>query len=259
MDLRERDGRGSGVQNRHPWELSRTRKVLEVFGKYLDKGDRKNGRKYVNVGAGDLFFDKFLLKKYKRDTAYAVDLEYDETVPDYPRINKMHYLEEVPDGMDYAIMMDSLEYMPEDRKYVKALCDKVREGGYLFFTLPSTPAIFSEYDHIVKNLRRYDMKSFKRLAASIPGLEVVECQYFYSCLYLVRFLQVRLHLPIDKKRKVTSHWKYSERNLITQGIVGALNMDFDLNRMLNEKGIRLPGLSLLVVCRKTAKKSEAEI
>lgn len=36
MDLRERDG--SGVRNRHPWELSRTRKVLEAFGKYLDRG-----------------------------------------------------------------------------------------------------------------------------------------------------------------------------------------------------------------------------
>lgn len=250
MDLRERDGSGSGIKNRHPWELSRTRKVLEVFGEYLDRGHRKKGRNYVNVGAGDLFFDKFLLKRYKRDTAYAVDLEYDETVPDYPRIHKAHYLEEVPDGMDYAIMMDSLEYMPEDRAYVKALCDKVRDGGYLFFTLPSTPAVFSEYDHIVKNLRRYDMKSFRRLAASIPGLEVVECQYFYTCLYLVRYLQVHLRLPIDKKRNVTSHWKFSERNLITQGIAGALNMDFALNRTLNKMGIRLPGLSLLVVCRK---------
>ena len=193
------------------------------------------------------------MNKYEKDTAYAVDLEYDQTVPDYPRINKFHYLEEVPDGMDYAIMMDSLEYMPKDREYVKALCGKVKEGGYLFFTLPSTPAIFSEYDYIVKNLRRYDMKSFQGLVASIPGLKVVECQYFYSCLYLVRFLQVHLHLPIDRKRKVTSHWKYSERNLITRGIVGILNVDFELNRALNKKEIQLPGLSLLVVCRKTAK------
>ena len=74
MDLRERDGSGSGIKNRHPWELSRTRKVLEVFGEYLDRGHRKKGRSYVNVGAGDLFFDKFLLKRYKKDTACAVDL-----------------------------------------------------------------------------------------------------------------------------------------------------------------------------------------
>lgn len=250
MDLRERDGEGSGVKNRHPWELSRTGKVLQVFGKYLDDAQTGSRRRYVNVGAGDLYFDRHLLKRYKKDVAYAVDLEYDESVPDYPRVRKFHYLEEVPDGMDYGIMMDSLEYMPDDTAYVEALSKKVKSGGYLFFTLPAIPSIFSEYDHIVKNLRRYDRKGFESLAAKVPGLKIMESHYFYTSLFLVRYLQVRLKLPIDKNRNVTSHWKFSERGFITWCIVKILDADFWINRTLSKIGITLPGLSLLVVCRK---------
>lgn len=250
MDLNERHGGAAGLENRHPWELSRTEKVLEVFTKYLDRGCKKAGRKYVNIGAGDLYFDNILLKRYQKDRAYAVDLGYDETVPDYPRIQKFHYLEEVPDGMDYGMMMDSLEYMPDDAAYVKSLADKVKKGGYLFFTLPAFPGIFSEHDRIVKNLRRYDIEGFKKLIAKVPGVRMVECHYFYTSLFLVRCLQVKLKMRIDKKRKVTSCWKYPEDSWMTRCIVGVLNADFACNRLFGKAGVRLPGLSLLVVCRK---------
>lgn len=250
MDLREKDGKGKGAANRHPWELSRTGRVLGVLAGYLDRKSENSGRRYVNIGAGDLYFDNRLLRKYEGDRAYAVDLEYDEQVPDYPRVEKFHYLEEVPGEMDYAIMMDSLEYMPDDAAYLKALSGKVKEGGYLFFTLPALQSVFSEHDRIVGNLRRYNVRGFRKLAAAVPGLEVVECQYFYTCLLLIRYLQVRLHLRIDRERKVTSGWKYSERNPLTRCMVWFLNIDFAVNRALSKIGIRLPGLSLLVVCRK---------
>ncbi len=251
MDLRERDGEGSGVKNRHPWELSRTKKVSEVFEKYIDKLHGESGKRtYVNVGAGDLYFDRRLLKKYTKDSVYAVDLEYDASVPDYPRTVKCHYLEEVPDKMDYGIMMDSLEYMPEDEAYVKALGDKVKRGGYLFFTLPAIPSVYSEYDYIVKNLKRYDIKSFEKMIASIPELKIVDCHYFYHILFLIRYVQVRMRLRIDKKRKTTSHWKYSEKSPITRLIVRILDMDFTISRWLSRVGLNLPGLSMLVVCRK---------
>lgn len=255
MDLKERNREGNNIVHRHPWELSRTGKVLQSFAKYLDTLQPETERRYVNIGAGDLYFDNILLKKYKRDTAYAVDLEYDKSVPDYPRIEKFHYLDEVPDGMDYGIMMDSLEYMPDDTAYVKALSKKVRNGGFLFFTLPAIPSIFSEHDRNVENLRRYDRRGFERLVASVPELEIVESHYFYTCLYLVRYLQVRLKLSIDKEKKVTTGWKYSEKNFITRCIVGILNADFVLNRRLAKAGLSIPGLSLLVVCRKKDRKA----
>lgn len=255
MDLHERHKDGSAVENRHPWELSRTKKVLKAYEKYLDHlhGDNKNtARKYVNIGAGDLYFDHRLLRQYKRDHAYAVDLEYDASMPREPRVDLYHRLEEVPDRMDYGIMMDSLEYMPDDAAYVRAFRDKIKNGGYLFFTLPAIPSVFSQHDRNVGNLRRYDRRSFRELIDQVPGVKIVEDHYFYTSLLLVRFLQVRLHLPIDRERKVTSYWKYPEQSMITRGIVRLLDLDFMIGELLGRMGIHLPGLSLLVVCRKTA-------
>lgn len=250
MDLKEKK-RNGGIRYRHPWELSRTQKLLNVFEKYLNlSASAKTGRKYINVGAGDLYFDKWLLKKYKRDTAYAVDLEYDETVPDYKRIKKFHYIEEISEKMDYAIMMDSLEYMEDDLAYVRKLADKVKSGGYLFFTLPAVSSLFSQHDTNVGNLRRYDIRTFKRLISKIPGLKIVEWHSFYTSLFIVRYLQVKLHLSIDKENKVTSDWHYSGNHFITRLLVWILDIDFMLNRKLSKAGIRIPGLSMVVVCHK---------
>ena len=249
MDLNETT---EEVVNRHPWELSRTGCVLSVFSKYLEKLHKnQEGKRYINVGAGDLYFDKVLLGKYEKDEVHAVDLGYKELGAEGSNIRKYHYLEEIEDGkFDYAIMMDSLEYMKDDVAYVTKVSSRLRKGGYFFFTLPAFPMLFSEHDVHVKNLRRYSRQSFYKLIGQVPGLEIKEDYNFYTSLFLVRFLQKFLHLPIDKEQKVTAKWGFKETGLITRFFTGCLNLDFAVNKALSKIGIRLPGLSMLVVCRK---------
>lgn len=59
MDLNEVTG---VVLNRHPWELSRTKCVLAAFSKYMKEMHKDGkGKKYMNVGAGDISFLRCLL------------------------------------------------------------------------------------------------------------------------------------------------------------------------------------------------------
>lgn len=240
------------VVNRHPWELSRTGSVLGAFSKYLDKLHKnQTGKRYLNVGAGDLYFDKILLAKYEKDEVYAVDLGYKELGAEGNNIHKYHYLEEIEAGkFDYAIMMDSLEYMEDDVAYVTKVSSRLRKGGYFFFTLPAFPILFSEHDVHVKNLRRYSRQSFYEVIRQVPGLKIKEDYNFYTSLFLVRFLQKFLRLPIDKEHKVTAKWGFKETGPVTRFFTGLLNLDFAVNRTLSRIGIRLPGLSMLVVCKK---------
>ena len=167
MDLNETD---QEVVNRHPWELSRTKCILNVFSKYLGNTGKKAS--YINVGAGDLYFDRVLLKKYKKHKVHAVDIGYESMDSDDERINKYHYLEEIPEeSVDYAIMMDSLEYMEDDVDYVRKMSDKIKKGGYFFLTLPAFQILFSDHDVNVKNLRRYSRKTFDGVLEKIPELE----------------------------------------------------------------------------------------
>lgn len=247
MDLSESS---TEVFNRHPWELSRTQCVLGVFSKYIDRM-KKADIVYINAGAGDLYFDRILLKKYVNNHVHAIDIAYEDMKPEDDRIHKYHFLEDVKaENMDYAIMMDSLEYMEDDVDYVKKMTQKIRKGGYFFFTLPAFPILFSDYDVKIKNLRRYSHRTFDKVLDKVPELKKVEAHNFYTSLFAIRFVQKMLHLPIDPHCRFTANWSLAQDNILTKILTTCLNIDFGFNRMLGRIGIRLPGLSMIIVCRK---------
>lgn len=249
MDLNEATGE---VLNRHPWELSRTKCVLDVFSNYIDKLDEADeSYVYINAGAGDLYFDGALLERYGKSEVHAVDIAYKDINSEDNRIHKYHYLENVQaESVDYAIMMDSLEYMENDVEYVRKVSQRIKNGGFFFFTLPAYSALFSDYDIKVRNLRRYSRKSFMEVLNKVPELEKIEEHNFYLSLFAVRLAQKTLHLPIDLKNKVTAGWKFNRNNPITRLLTAILSLDFGICRLLGKAGIRIPGLSMLVVCRK---------
>nr|WP_318683710.1 hypothetical protein [uncultured Acetatifactor sp.] len=246
MDLSETKGE---VLNRHPWELSRTQCVLKSFSKYIDRLGKQSV--YINAGAGDLYFDKALLERHGGNQVHAVDLAYESLDSEDDRIYKYHYLEDIDEkAVDYAVMMDSLEYMQDDVAYMKEMCERIRGGGFFFFTLPAFPCLFSDYDVNIKNLRRYSRKSFDEVLSKVPELEKLEEHNFYTSLFVIRFLQKAFRLPIDPDHKFTAGWKYEEDSLITRFLTACLNLDYECNRLLGKIGLRLPGLSMLVICRK---------
>lgn len=252
MDINETS---KGMKNRHPWELSRTKCVMDDMKPYLTeihKADNgMKNKKYINVGAGDLYFDYALMKKWDKDTVYAVDIGYTEKGNKNNRVYQYNYLEEIQDNdFDYALMMDSLEYMEDEAGYIRKLSDKIKSGGYIFFTVTAFQKLYSAHDIHVKALRRYDRKSFDKIIKKVPKVEKVEEHYFYFSLLCVRATQVGLHLPIDPKQKITTGWRFKEDGLITKLVVGFLNLDFKIGQFLNKHKICLPGLSLLIVCRK---------
>ncbi|WP_286082548.1 hypothetical protein [Parablautia intestinalis] len=238
------------VINRHPWELSRTQCTLKVFSKYIAGF---NGQAvYINSGAGDLYFDKKLLEKYEKSQVHAIDIAYKDKISDDKRIHKYHFLEEMKEEWaDYAVMMDSLEYMEDDAGYIRDMVRKIKKGGYFFFTLPAFPILFSDYDINIKNLRRYSRKSFSEVLDKVTGLQKVEEHYFYSSLFMIRFVQKMLHLSIDPEHKFTANWNYAEEHFVTRFLTVCLNLDFLFNRLFSKIGIRFPGLSMLVICKKT--------
>ncbi|MCM1542278.1 MAG: class I SAM-dependent methyltransferase [Blautia sp.] len=249
MDLNETT---EEVLYRHPWELSRTQCIIQVLSRYIDQlGERSKCASYINVGAGDLYFDQALLEKYPQNQVYAVDTAYKDMDSEDARIHKHHYLEEVDvDAVDYAVMMDSLEYMEDDAAYVRSVARKIRKGGFFFLTLPAYPFLFSDHDKNVNNLRRYSRKSFAELLQKVPELEKIEDHRFYTSLFMVRLTQKLLHLPIDPEHKVTAYWQYPRNHFFTFVPAACLTLDFKCNRTLSKAGIRIPGLSMLVVCRR---------
>lgn len=249
MDINETS---KEMKNRHPWELSRTKCVLKAMEPYLvDIHRAGGGKKYLNVGAGDLYFDRALMKKWPKDTVYAVDVGYADEKAGNGKVHKYNALERVPENdFDYAVMMDLLEYIEDEAEYIRKLSSKVKSGGYIFLTATAFQKLYSAHDIHVKALRRYDRKSFAEIISRVPKTEKVEEYYFYFSLFCVRAAQVGLHLPIDPNEKITTGWRFKEDGLITKLVVGFLNLDFKIGQFLGRHRLYLPGLSLWVVCRK---------
>ena len=64
MDINETSKK---MKSRHPWELSRTKCVLKSMDSYLTDIHRNGEKKrYLNIGAGDMYFDRALMKKWKK-------------------------------------------------------------------------------------------------------------------------------------------------------------------------------------------------
>lgn len=243
---------GKGMIYRHPWELSRTKMVIKEWDRFIDRirPDNRDVLRYVNVGAGDMYFDDIYQEKHDNTEVYAVDIGYDLGDDDIEERGSK-YLTKYIDNytgsgdflFDYSVMMDSLEYFPDDRAFIAKLASCVKPGGLMLFSLPAYKGLFSDHDRHVGNLRRYDKADAIEFFSGMEGLEVVYSRYFYFSLYLVRLFQVKLHTRIDPDQKITTGWKHSENSLATRIVKGFLDLDYRL-------GKHLPGLSLMVICQK---------
>lgn len=233
--------------SRHPWELSRTACVIKDIQRFINCRERM---KYINIGAGDLFFDKVWIEKYTNNHfVSAVDIGYDsdtkvELNPDscslYRDINEV-----AENKFNYAIMMDSLEYMEDDAGYLSRVSKKLEDNGIIILTVPAFSSLYSQYDVNVGNLRRYSKKDLIELIAKIPEVEIEYSHYFYSSLLLVRLFQKNFGIQFAPHEEVTTGWNYKENSVVTRAVIFALNVDYNMCKLFGA-----PGLSLFAVCRK---------
>lgn len=254
MDLKEM----TDNENRHPWELSRTTNLIKVCKEFLF--NKENGNKTLkigDIGAGDRYFDNRLITELKNENfnpvIYAVDNKYENTYSSQKEIvllQDTNLLER--NSMDCIIMMDVLEHVREDDKFLKLVLDKMKDKGILIITVPAFETLFSAHDVYLKHYRRYNYRVLRNLLVS-NNLRIIRSHYFYSSLCIARWLQLKFKKDRKTERKNVGigTWKYNEKSFITKSIEFILNVDFNINvKMSKLSNFGLPGLSLLAVAIK---------
>lgn len=246
MDLREI----TNNENRHPWELSRTKNLIHLCSEFISN---KDTIKIGDIGAGDRYFDNQLIAKLKNENInpviYAIDNEYKNTISnqkDIILLKDIFMLEK--ESMDCIIMMDVLEHIKDDNIFLELALDRLKVNGILIITVPAFENLFSSHDTYLKHFRRYDYIGLRKLLHS-NSLHIVRSHYFYSSLCAARWLQLKMKKQEGKNVGI-GMWKYNDKSIITRSIEFILNIDFSFSVILNKLGIRLPGLSLLAVAIK---------
>ena len=105
MDLKENK---TANDNRHPWELSRAKCILDIIKKYPICT-------FVDIGAGDCFFISKLLPFFP-GKLYAVDTGYSESPNTIDGIHFFSDISELPNLVSGGgvILMDVLEHVYND-------------------------------------------------------------------------------------------------------------------------------------------------
>ena len=244
---------------RHPWELSRTDSLLWEFEPFLEACGPDC--RYLDLGAGDQFFDDALLSMHPGFSAVAVDIGYTpeirrkltERVRNSDRILMKSSLdEEIGAPFDFMLMLDFLEYAVDETSWMRKAADQVKDGGYVLLALPAFQILDCEHDRIVKSLQRYDKKRIRSILARVPQLTPERMHYFYTPLFFIRLLQKFSGSRIDPQRKIIRGWKFSEKHFLTRIIKGILDLDFRLHAIFSKVRLDPPGLSLMVLCKRVA-------
>lgn len=248
MDLLERKITNN---NRHPWELSRTQCLINIFSEIVKRREKLD---IADIGAGDRFFDEELLKTLQINDQsakiFCVDVNYPkDEVASGSIVLKTDVSQLADNSMDCIFMMDVLEHVEDDKAFFNLTCRKLKSGGIIIVTVPAFQSLFSVHDEFLKHYRRYDYETLTKATAT-PPTTVLSHHYFYTCLAIVRWLQLRFNTLSREKENGIAQWPYSESSIFTKVVKFVLNTDFYINKLLANLGVRLPGLSLLTTFKK---------
>lgn len=242
MDLSEK----TENLKRHPWELSRSYNILELLQ------NSNNSTVYADIGAGDKFFTS-KLPYITGGNVFAIDNGYNNSKAEEDGIICLDDTSLLKNNsIDCLIMIDVLEHIENENIFLKVVLEKLKPNGKIIITVPAMQFLFSSHDVFLRHHRRYNRKQLFNLLLK-NGIKIEQSYYFYTILFMIRCLSVLIEKVFQNKKKKNfgiGLWGYSEKSFITRFFVIILNIDFSLNKLLSKISIRLPGLSLLAVCKK---------
>jgi len=234
------------AEDRHFWFKTRRSLICKSVYKYLSQPSR-----ILEVGAGTGYIAKGL-----QDFGYQVSVgEYYLSGLEFAQkkgIQDCHHMDifnpPFSNLFDAIGLFDVIEHLDEDIKALTNCRHMLKDGGYLFITVPAHSWLWSREDRVAGHKRRYNKATLQSAVAS-AGLIVIDTRYFF--ITILPLLVVRKWLRPDHGMPVTD----VERKQ-------PIKINFVINQVLeffttleNIVSFLLPNLvggSLLLVAQKTS-------
>jgi len=261
MDLVEVSKRKETPSKRHPWELARLEVVNELLSGVIKNEDAFT---ILDIGCGDIFFISELSKKYPLVQFYAIDIAFtDDLIKTLQtKANKNIRLFKTLDEAsaylnqpaDIVLLLDVIEHIEHDKDFLKNLHahKNIGEATHMMITVPAFQSLFCSHDHFLGHYRRYTNQNLKTTIEAC-GFKKIKLGYFFSSLILPRIFQVLKEkiMPPSKEESTTGLVEWNKGAGITSFIKNILIIDFKIYKFISSlTGIKLPGLSNYIICKK---------
>lgn len=257
MDLREAR---YTCGKRHPWETVRFEVVLEIL-KSSFPSIFSGEKLLLDIGCGDAYVSGRLLELMPHARIIALDTSLDRekgtAITSAIGSSRISFFSSVEEALkaagtafDVVLMLDVLEHVEDDRGFLLSLCNSpaVTDDTIFLITAPAFQALFSGHDRFLGHFRRYDRNSLHGTVRS-AGLRVVRSGYFFWSLLSFRWLQKWYWKFFGMGGSYRGAGAWNGGKLVEFIMRSMLMLDLRISRAT---GFKLPGLSVFMVCRRSA-------
>jgi trans-aconitate methyltransferase len=262
MDLKEAKFR-KGIY-RHPWELARLDVVCSLAGNSLSELNEKKGV-LLDVGCGDTWFIEQISEKYPGIRVVAIDILFtDQDLKTFHakyQGTNISVFKTMDDAQSFlgsetagmVLLLDVIEHIEDDIAFMKWLGEFscITGDTHFVITVPAYQWLFSNHDIFLVHYRRYTNQLLIN-NLSKAGYAKQKVGYFFLSLYLARILAWCKEKITRDKKETTGLVEWQGGKTTTLFVKGILMADFYLSRLFRSIGIKLPGLSNYIVCKKSA-------
>ncbi len=248
---------------RHPWELARLKVVKEQLTKLIQKSKSTKSLTILDIGCGDTFVVAELAKMFPDERFVGIDIHFtDDQLTQlkerYQGSNLVVHRDwdqlQLDKGqVDIVLLLDVIEHIEDEISFLKEVSQYpyMRQDTLYLITVPAYQSLFAAHDVILGHFRRYTNKTLrKRLQEA--GLDTKMERYFFLTLIPPRYLQLLAEKIRPRKIEEGSdvaNWKGSE--FTSQLIKTILVTDYRLGSLFKAVGLKLPGLSNMVLCQRS--------
>lgn len=248
---------------RHPWELARfrviTHKLQKLINDKLKSPDVTGSLKILDIGCGDTFLVSSLALAFPDHEFIGVDINFTDQHLEWfqqkyqnTNVSIFRSLEDLHGNKsaDIVLILDVIEHIEDDLAFLQM----IRESTWLssdtkvLITVPAYPNLFSDHDVILGHVRRYTNESLAHTLVS-AGYELDWISYFFFTLLPLRQLQVwRQGSGSATKERASDLVRWKGGIHTTRFVTNLLNIDYRISLLFKRIGVKLPGLSNIVLC-----------
>jgi hypothetical protein len=250
MDLRE----VTKNKTRHPWELARVKALRHII-KF--RANLQSNLKILDVGCGDAFMVRELIKGLDVECVDGIDINLsDQRIKEIVSVENNIILHNKFDNLkekyyNLTFMLDIIEHVENDTAFLSEIVNKYMDTeGYILITAPAFNFLFTSHDRFLGHFRRYNLQELLGLTRSLH-LRQLFSGYLFCSLVPLRFLMMCYERFVSAptfQKKGIGHWNYCE--ILTKTIEALFVIDNSISIILSKNGIKLPGLTVWVLCKK---------
>ena len=258
MDIKELQvSSGKNTKQNHPWEYARSKVVFRILKKYLKT--HADGS-VLDIGCGDVFFLCRFADKHPNFELVAVDTAFDqEIISNIAAKNSKYNILFFNDIQNVKIkeagivfLLDVMEHIEDDISFLKDVTSQayISPNTIFVITVPAFNSLYCNHDQWLGHHRRYSHALLKQHIEA-AGLSCIEGGYFFTSLLFPRYIQK----IIEKLKNAPSEQSQGIGNYQGGAVLSFLYekfllLDFYFFRFFRFFGIRMPGLSAYVICKK---------